>query len=106
MPIINVNGDPFAGDIAAALGAEKLVFLTDVAGISDETGKVIPELPADTAEALINSGVVTGGMIPKIRASLKALNAGAISRIIDGKQPHALLNEFEGQGSGTTIYRE
>lgn len=104
--IINVNGDPVAGDIAAALGAERLVFLTDVEGIRDTSGKVIPRLSAGEAEELTASGVISGGMIPKISACLKALSAGAITRIIDGKQPHALVNEIAGRDGGTTIYKE
>jgi acetylglutamate kinase len=104
--IININGDPIAGDIAAALGVKRLVFLTDVAGINDSSGKVIPRLSAVEAEALMASGAVSGGMIPKINACLRALNTGSITRIIDGRRPHALLNEFEKQEGGTTIYKE
>jgi acetylglutamate kinase len=104
--IINVNGDPVAGDLAAALGAEHLVFLTDVAGITDASGKVLPEISAGEAESMIASGVISGGMIPKINACLKALNTGTITRIIDGRKPHALLKEFDGQDGGTTIYKE
>lgn len=104
-PIININSDPIAGDIAAALGAERLIFLTNVAGISDSDGKLIPRLSAATAQALMNSGVISGGMIPKVNACLRALTAGSITRIIDGKQPHTLLKELEGEGGGTTIYK-
>jgi acetylglutamate kinase len=104
--IINVNGDPAAGDLAAALGAERLVFLTDVAGITDASGKVLPRISAGEAESMMASGVISGGMIPKINACLKALNTGTITRIIDGRKPHALLKEFDGQDGGTTIYKE
>ncbi len=104
-PILNINGDPVAGEIAAAIGAERLVFLTDVAGICDQQGKLLPRLSSGEAEALIASGVASGGMIPKIKACLRALSSASSSRIIDGRQPHALLREIEGQGSGTTIYR-
>ncbi len=104
--IINVNGDPIAGDLAVALGAERLVFLTDVAGITDGSGAVLPGVSADEAESLIASGVISGGMIPKINACLRALNAGSITRIIDGSKPHALLKEFDGHDGGTTIYKE
>jgi len=103
--IINVNGDPVAGDIAAALGAEKLIFLTDVAGVCDESGQVISRLSAGDARALVASGVASGGMIPKINACLRALNSASIARIIDGRQPHALIKELEGQAGGTTLYR-
>ena len=104
--ILNINADPTAGDLAAALGAEKLIFLTNVAGINDASGTVIPRLATGKAQSLVESGVISGGMIPKLNACLTALNAGAIARIIDGRQPHALMNEFEGKGSGTTIYKE
>jgi acetylglutamate kinase len=104
--IINVNGDPVAGDIAAALGAAKLVFLTDVAGITDASDKVISRLSASEAEAMIASGVISGGMIPKVNACLKALNTGAKARIIDGRKPHALLKEIEGGDGGTEIYKK
>jgi acetylglutamate kinase len=101
--LLNVNGDPVAGEIAAAIHAARLVFLTDVAGIRDASGKVVPRLSAAEAEAWMASGVIEGGMIPKINACLKALNTGTIPRIIDGRQPHALLGEFAGKAGGTTI---
>ena len=104
--ILNINADPTAGDLSAALGADKLVFLTNVAGINDASGKVIPRLSAKEAQSLVESGVISGGMIPKLNACLTALNAGAIARIIDGRQPHALTSEFAGQNGGTTIYEE
>jgi acetylglutamate kinase len=103
--MINVNGDPAAGDLAEALGAKRLLFLTDVAGITDASGAVLSRISAGEAEELIASGVVSGGMIPKINACLKALNKGSIARIIDGRKPHALLKEFDGEGGGTTIYK-
>ena len=103
--ILNINGDTVAGEIAAAVNAEKLIFLTDVAGISDQSGKLLSQLSLSEAEALIASGVASGGMIPKIKASMRALSGAASARIIDGRQPHALIKELEGQGSGTTIYR-
>jgi acetylglutamate kinase len=104
VPLININGDPVAGELAVALGAARLVFLTDVAGVSDDSGKVLEKLTAAEAGALIASGVASGGMIPKINACRRALEAGAVARIIDGRAPHALLNELEDKGGGTTIY--
>ena len=101
--ILNINGDPVAGEIAAAIGAERLTFLTDVAGICDQSGKLLPRLSSSEAEALITSGVASGGMIPKIRACLRALSNTSTTSIIDGRQPHALLKEIEGEGGGTTI---
>ena len=102
-PMLNLNGDTVAGEIAAAIGAERLIFLTDVAGICDESGKLIRKLSPDEAEALMASGVASGGMIPKIKACLRALSGTSTTCIIDGKQPHALLGEIEGAGSGTII---
>ncbi len=102
--IMNVNGDPIAGDIAAAMGSQKLVFLTDVPGVNDSTGKLISRLSEEEAEAMLASGVISGGMIPKINACLRALKAGSVTRIIDGRKPHALLKEIEDGEGGTTIY--
>ncbi len=102
--MLNVNGDTVAGEIAAAVGAEMLIFLTDVAGISDKSGRFFPELTADEAESLMTSGVASGGMIPKIKACLRALSNSSMTCIImDGRKPHALLKEIEEGGSGTTI---
>ena len=103
--IININGDPVAGEIAAAIGAEKLIFLTDVAGVCDQSGRLLPRLSSSEAEALVASDVASGGMIPKIRACLTALSGTSSTCIIDGRQPHALLKELDEQGSGTTIYK-
>jgi acetylglutamate kinase len=101
--ILNINGDPAAGEIAAALGAEKLIFLTDVAGVRDQSGKILRQLSVSEAEALVASGVASGGMIPKVKACLRALSGASITRIIDGKQPHALRKEIEEGAEGTTI---
>ena len=104
-PLLNINGDPVAGEIAAAIGAERLIFLTDVIGICDQQGKLLPQLSPGEAEALMASGIASGGMIPKIKACLRALSNASITRIIDGRQPHALLREIEGHGGGTTIQK-
>jgi acetylglutamate kinase len=104
--LLNVNADAAAGEIAATLKADKLVFLTDIAGICDKSGKVISSLTTKEAEAAIASGVASGGMIPKIRAGIRALDGSGETRIIDGRQPHALLNEIENGLGGTTIYTE
>ena len=103
--IVNINADAAAGEIAAAISAERLIFLTDVVGICDRSGRLLPRLSPDEAKALIGSGVASGGMIPKINACLKALSNTSATCIIDGRQPHALLEEIEGRGSGTTIQR-
>ena len=102
--LLNVNGDTTAGEIAAAISAEKLIFLTDVDGIHDQSGRLIPRLLPAEAEALLLSGVASGGMIPKIRACLRAWhNVSTACAIIDGNQQHALLREIELGGIGTTI---
>ena len=100
---LNFNADVVAGEIAAAMAAERLIFLTDVAGISDQSGKFLSQLSSSEAEALMTSGAASGGMMPKIRACLRALSNTATTCIIDGRQPHALLKEIKEGGSGTTI---
>ncbi len=102
--LLNINGDTVAGEIAAAIGAEKLIFLTDIDGIHDDSGRFLPRLSPDEAEALLVSGVASGGMIPKIKACLRATsNTATECVIIDGRQSHALLREIEGKSIGTTI---
>lgn len=101
--ILNVNGDTAAGRIAAALGADKLIFLTDVAGLLDGSKNPVPRLCRKEAEAMLESGIASGGMIPKIEACLLALSKVKITRIIDGRVPHALMKEHEGALEGTTI---
>lgn len=101
--IVNINADDVAGEIAAAIAAKQLVFLTDVAGISDEAGRLLPHLSPAEAEALVTSGVASGGMIPKIRACLRALSNSSTTSIINGRKPHTLLKEIKGGGVGTTI---
>lgn len=105
--VLNINADVVAGEVAAAIGAEKLIFLTDVVGICDQQGKLMPQLSTAEAEALMASGTASGGMIPKVKACLKALSgASSACIIIDGRQPHALLQETEGKGGGTTIRKQ
>ena len=111
MSLLNVNGDTAAGEIAAALGAEKLIFLTDVDGIYDREGKPVPKLNMVEARNMIATGVASGGMVPKIEASLRALSTVKIVRIIDGRASHALLNEVAGKARsnrlrGTTVVPE
>ncbi len=101
--ILNFNADVVAGEIAAATAAERLIFLTDVAGVSNQSGKLLPRLSPDEAETLVASGVASGGMIPKIKACLTALSSAPSTCIIDGRQSHALLREIEQSGGGTTI---
>jgi len=102
--LLNVNGDTVAAEIAAATGANKLVLLTDVDGIRDGAGKVLPCLTPDEAGALLASGVASGGMIPKLKACLKAVgNTRTTCIIIDGRRKHALLDAVTRGGSGTII---
>ena len=101
--LLNINGDTLAGEIAAAIGADELIFLTDVAGICNGEGKMLPKLTPQEAKEMVSSGEASGGMIPKIRSCLTALSQVRAARIIDGRQPHALLHEVEGRGEGTTI---
>jgi acetylglutamate kinase len=109
--LLNINGDTASGEIAAALAAEKLVFLTDVDGIHDGSGEVIASLNRVEAKNMLASRVASGGMIPKIEASLTALTATKVVRIIDGKISHALLHDIAGKAhqtksGGTTIVPE
>lgn len=102
---LNINADTVAGEIAAALGAERIIFLTDVEGIRDGDGKLIEALSAQEARGLIASGVAAGGMIPKVEACLRGLDCADSARITDGRLPHALLAALEGKAVGTVIRR-
>jgi len=101
----NINADLVAGDVAAALFAEKLIHLTDVTGINGEDGRLVSTLTKREAERLIKAGVIDGGMLPKVESALRALEGGAAkSHIIDGRIPHAVLLEvFTHEGIGTEI---
>jgi acetylglutamate kinase len=100
---LNINGDTVAGELAYALGAERLIFLTDVEGVMDGSGRVISRLDGRRANLLFQSGVVRGGMIPKLEACLKALQRSPVADIVDGRRPGALLDCVKGRGTGTTI---
>jgi acetylglutamate kinase len=103
---LNINADTAASAVAAALKAEQIIFLTDIVGICDGDKNLLPRLTERQALDLIESGVITGGMIPKARACLRALEGAGGARIIDGRQSHALLREvLTDQGIGTTIIR-
>jgi acetylglutamate kinase len=101
----NINADLVAGDVAAALFAEKLIHLTDVTGINGEDGRLVTALTKRDAERLIKAGVIDGGMLPKVESSLRALTGGAQkAHIIDGRVPHAILLEvLTKEGIGTEI---
>ncbi len=101
----NINADLVAGDVAAALFAEKLIHLTDVTGINGEDGRLVSTLTKRDAERLIKAGIIDGGMLPKVESSLRALTGGAQkAHIIDGRVPHAILLEvLTKEGIGTEI---
>ena len=103
----NVNADTFAGAIAGALKAKRLILLTDVPGVLDKSNKLIKQLSPDDARALIADGTISGGMIPKVETCIYALEQGVEAVvIIDGKVPHAVLLElFTDHGAGTLIHR-
>ena len=101
----NINADAVAGHIAMALQAEKLILLTDVAGVLDETGILISQLFLEQAGQMIREGAISGGMIPKVEICRRAMESGvAATHIIDGRVEHALLLEvFTDQGIGTLL---
>jgi acetylglutamate kinase len=101
----NINADLVAGAVAGALKAEKLILLTDQAGILDKDKKLISTLNKKKVEALVQGNVIAGGMLPKTKSCFEALDAGCAKvHIIDGRVPHALLLEiFTQEGIGTEI---
>ncbi|MGL6214203.1 acetylglutamate kinase [Billgrantia desiderata] len=101
----NINADLVAGKVAEALGAEKLMLLTNVAGLMNAEGEVLTGLTTAQVDALIADGTIHGGMLPKIRCALEAVKGGVRSaHIIDGRVPHATLLEiFTNAGVGTLI---
>ncbi|HEY7064672.1 MAG TPA: acetylglutamate kinase [Chloroflexota bacterium] len=100
---LNVNADTVAGVVAAAIGAEELVFLTDVPGIQDAAGVPLARLTPAECAALAAEGVIHGGMLPKVDACRRAAEAGATSQIVDGRQPYALLRAICALESGGTV---
>jgi acetylglutamate kinase len=104
---LNINADTVAGAIANAVGAKRLMMLTDVVGVLDKKGKLIAEMPLRKAKALLKNGTIDGGMIPKVNTCLNAIEGdveGAV--IIDGRVEHAILIElFTEGGAGTLITR-
>ena len=103
----NVNADTFAGAIAGALRAKRLLLLTDVEGVLDKSKSLIRELSANDARRLIADGTISGGMIPKVETCLYALDAGVEGVVIlDGRVPHAVLLELlTDHGAGTLMMR-
>ncbi|MCD7058897.1 acetylglutamate kinase [Pelagibacterium xiamenense] len=103
----NINADTFAGAIAGAVFAKRLLFLTDVPGVLDKSGTLIPELSVREAKQLMADGTISGGMIPKVETCIEALDRGVEGVVIvNGKTPHAVLLElFTEHGAGTLIVR-
>lgn len=100
----NINADTVAAEVAVALGAEKLILLTDVPGVLDASQNVISELRRDEARRLVEQGAVSGGMIPKLEACLRALDAVPLAHILDGRLAHSVLLElFTEGGVGTMV---
>jgi acetylglutamate kinase len=104
---LNVNEDTVAGALAAEMSAEKLLLMTDTAGVCDAEGKLIASLTESEITRLRADGVIVGGMIPKVECALSALRAGVNrAHIIDGRTQHAILLEiFTDEGIGTAIAR-
>ncbi len=104
----NINGDTAAAYIAGALGAERLIMMTDIAGIlrdKDDPSTLIPELTVDEAHKLYTQGIISGGMIPKVDCCIEALDKGVKNVIImDGRIPHSILMEIlTNEGAGTMV---
>jgi len=104
----NINADTVAAEIAAQLKVEKLIILTDEAGVLARDGKLISSMKYEEIPGLISSGVVTGGMIPKLECCMKALDSGVMkAHIVDGRIPYSILLElFTDSGIGTQIVKE
>ena len=104
----NINGDTAAAYIAGALGAERLIMMTDIAGIlrdKDDPSTLIPEITISQAKALYEEGVISGGMIPKVDCCIEAIHKGVKNVIImDGRVPHSILMEIlTDEGAGTMV---
>ena len=104
----NINADTVSGAVAGAMQAERLILLTDVEGVLDQEGKLIPRLTLSEARTLIADGTIKGGMIPKIETAIEAVESGVSAAVIlDGRIPHVLLLElFTEHGAGTLITAE
>ena len=103
--VYNINSDSFAGALAGAYNAKRLIFLTDAPGVLDAQGQLIRRLSISQARQLIQEQIITGGMLPKIETCIKAVESGVQAVVIlDGKLPHAIFYElFTTQGIGTLI---
>lgn len=104
----NINGDTAAAQIAGALGAERLIMMTDIAGIlrdKDDESSLIPEISINEAEKLYDEGIISGGMIPKVECCVEAIHKGVKNVVImDGRVPHSILMELlTDEGAGTMV---
>jgi acetylglutamate kinase len=105
--LLNVNADTVAGEVARHMGAAALAFLTDVAGVLDGQGRLMEQLSAGEARALVATGTIAGGMMPKVEAALVAASGGTRTVVLDGRQPHALRAALAGRKAlGTLIEQE
>ena len=107
----NINGDTAAAYIAGALGAERLIMMTDIAGVKmdkDDPDSLIPHITVSEAEKLKTQGIISGGMIPKVDCCVEALNAGVNNVVImDGRIPHSILMELlTDEGAGTMVMKD
>jgi acetylglutamate kinase len=101
--LLNINADYAAGEIAHALRAQRLIYLTDVEGVMGSSGRLLARLTPREAGMLLQSGVASGGMIPKLEACIRALERVPVAEIIDGRKPGALLDCLSGKAMGTRI---
>jgi acetylglutamate kinase len=104
----NINADLVAGEVAEALHAEKLILMTDVAGVKDRKGEHLSTLKVNQARKMIEDGVIASGMIPKVECCMEALKGGVEkTHIIDGRIKHVMLLEiFTKEGVGTEVVRK
>jgi acetylglutamate kinase len=103
----NINADTVAGAVAAAVGAARLLLLTDVSGVQDKEGNLLTDLTVESVKGLMNDGTISGGMIPKLETCMHAVQEGVEAAVIlDGRVPHAMLLEiFTSRGIGTLVSR-
>ena len=101
----NINADTAAGALAISIKSRRLMLLTDIEGVLDNNNKLISEINTNEAKELINTETIHGGMIPKIKTCIDAINNGVRAVVIlDGRKPHSILFElFSDKGSGTLI---
>ncbi len=100
---LNINADTVAGEVARAVEAEQLIFLTDVDGLMDAEGRVIAEIDAQQTDSLRQAGTLAGGMIPKVEACLRAAELGTVARIANGRLSGTLRRIIDGEQVGTRV---